>query len=99
MATIPLYRVLEEEYVRLHGSLPDHYPQSTNPEERLSAICKLIHELPQKRAALCLSGGGIRSATFGLGVLQGFAAHGLLDKFDYLSTVSGGGYIGSWLTA
>ena len=50
-------------------------------------------------AALCLSGGGIRSATFGLGVLQTLARYGLLGDFHYLSTVSGGGYIGSWLTA
>ncbi len=50
-------------------------------------------------SALCISGGGIRSATFGLGVLQGLAEFGLLSRFDYLSTVSGGGYIGSWLTA
>lgn len=49
--------------------------------------------------ALCFSGGGIRSATFGLGVVQALARHGLLDKFDYLSTVSGGGYLGSWLSA
>ncbi len=50
-------------------------------------------------AALCLSGGGIRSATFALGVMQGLARFGLLGQFHYLSTVSGGGYIGSWLTA
>jgi predicted acylesterase/phospholipase RssA len=50
-------------------------------------------------AALCLSGGGIRSATFALGVLQGLARFGLLGQFHYLSTVSGGGYIGSWLSA
>jgi hypothetical protein len=50
-------------------------------------------------AALCISGGGIRSATFGLGVLQGLARFGLLGQFHYLSTVSGGGYIGSWLSA
>jgi len=48
---------------------------------------------------LAISGGGIRSATFNLGVLQGFAQLGLLRSFDYLSTVSGGGYIGSWLSA
>lgn len=48
--------------------------------------------------ALCLSGGGIRSATFGLGVLQGLAQVGALSRFHYLSTVSGGGYIGSWLS-
>ncbi len=50
-------------------------------------------------SALCISGGGIRSATFGLGAIQRMAEHGLLGKFDYLSTVSGGGYIGSWLSA
>ena len=49
--------------------------------------------------ALCLSGGGIRSATFALGVIQGLAAQGVLNAFDYLSTVSGGGYIGAWLTS
>ncbi|OJW29595.1 MAG: hypothetical protein BGO51_11160 [Rhodospirillales bacterium 69-11] len=48
-------------------------------------------------SALCLSGGGIRSAAFSLGVLQALASHRLLERFDYLSTVSGGGYIGSWL--
>ena len=46
---------------------------------------------------VALSGGGIRSATFALGVLQGLADRGLLRQVDYLSTVSGGGYIGSWL--
>jgi len=49
-------------------------------------------------AAICLSGGGIRSAAFCLGVIQAFAARGMLKKFHYLSTVSGGGYIGGWLT-
>ena len=48
---------------------------------------------------LAISGGGIRSATFALGVLQGLALWGLLPRFDYLSTVSGGGYIGAWLSA
>ena len=49
--------------------------------------------------ALTFSGGGIRSATFNLGILQGFAEAGVLSKVDYLSTVSGGGYIGGWLVA
>lgn len=47
---------------------------------------------------LALSGGGIRSATFGLGVVQVLAEKGLIDEVDYLSTVSGGGYTGSFLT-
>jgi hypothetical protein len=59
----------------------------------------IIRELPLMRSALCLSGGGVRSAIFNLGILQGLARCGLLDKFDYLSTVSGGGFIASWLSA
>jgi hypothetical protein len=61
------------------------------------------------KTALCFSGGGIRSATFGLGVMQGLAAHSvptekenvppLLHAIDYLSTVSGGGYLGAWFSA
>jgi hypothetical protein len=47
---------------------------------------------------LALSGGGIRSAVFCLGALQAFAKHDILKNFDYLSTVSGGGYIGTSLT-
>ncbi len=50
-------------------------------------------------SALCISGGGIRSATFALGAIQALAGQGVLAAFDYLSTVSGGGYIGSWLTS
>ena len=52
-----------------------------------------------RRAALCFSGGGIRSATFGLGVLQALARRGVLPRFDFLSTVSGGGYLGGWFSA
>lgn len=58
-----------------------------------------LNEWGNGQTALCLSGGGIRSAAFALGVLQGLARYRLLSKFDYLSTVSGGGYIGAWLTA
>ena len=76
-------------------------------DEVIRGIYQIIHfeDQPEPkprqtpRSALCLSGGGVRSATFNLGVLQGLARCGLLEKFDYLSTVSGGGFIGSWLTA
>jgi hypothetical protein len=67
----------------------------------------------RRSTALCLSGGGIRSASFALGVIEALAVHprpasnqqapsedqSLLSQFNYLSTVSGGGYIGSWLSA
>lgn len=58
-----------------------------------------------ERVGLALSGGGIRSATFNLGVLQALAAlkdqagRSILHRMDYLCTVSGGGYIGGWLVA
>ncbi len=48
---------------------------------------------------LALSGGGVRSATFNLGLLQSLAKNKVLQYCDYLSTVSGGGYIGSCLSA
>ncbi|MBA3592122.1 patatin-like phospholipase family protein, partial [Methylibium sp.] len=44
---------------------------------------------------LALSGGGVRSATFCLGLLRGLAQRGQLPRLDYLSTVSGGGYVGA----
>ena len=48
---------------------------------------------------LACSGGGIRSATFNLGIIQGLAERGWLRQIDYISTISGGGYVGSWLVA
>lgn len=51
---------------------------------------------PSRCIGLALSGGGIRSATFSLGVLQALARKRLLQRFDYLSTVSGGSYIGCY---
>jgi predicted acylesterase/phospholipase RssA len=47
---------------------------------------------------LALSGGGIRSASYCLGVLQALAHERCLPEIDYLSTVSGGGYIGASLS-
>lgn len=44
-------------------------------------------------SGLGLSGGGIRSAALSLGVLQAFAEHDILKRFDYISSVSGGGYL------
>ena len=48
---------------------------------------------------LALSGGGVRSASFCLGVMQALDDAKLMNKVDYLSTVSGGGYIGTSLVA
>jgi predicted acylesterase/phospholipase RssA len=85
-----------------------------------SARIRQRRSVPEQQATsawgLCLSGGGIRSATFCLGVLEALSRAprppgaaplpfgdpavapepSLLGQFDYLSTVSGGGYIGTF---
>ncbi len=48
---------------------------------------------------LACSGGGIRSASFCLGVVQYLIAQKWFSKIDYLSTVSGGGYLGGCVSA
>ena len=93
---LPLWKVLLAEYKRLYDETPS--PEPTNLEE----VVALLHT--KDRTALCISGGGIRSASFALGVIQGLAKLGtdaknsVLNQIDYLSTVSGGGYVGSWLS-
>jgi hypothetical protein len=54
---------------------------------------------PPCLTGLSLSGGGIRSATVCLGILQAMEQHDFLRRFDYMSTVSGGGFIGGWWSA
>jgi len=51
------------------------------------------------RVGLAFSGGGIRSATFNLGILKALHKLDVLKHVDYFSTVSGGGYTGAWWTA
>jgi len=53
----------------------------------------------QGLVGLALSGGGIRSASFSLGVIQALEKCGILKSVDYLSTVSGGGFIGTCLSS
>lgn len=90
---LSLCQVLAEEYASLR---PDP-PSDSAITPTIQQLYKTAHE--SDFSALCLSGGGIRSATFGLGTIQGLAELRLMDELDYLSTVSGGGYIGSWLMA
>ncbi|MGH8663678.1 MAG: patatin-like phospholipase family protein, partial [Burkholderiales bacterium] len=85
--------VLEQE--RTYLGLPSSHARAQPGPEAEDLAAAATNNAPW---ALCLSGGGIRSATFALGVLQGLAQRKLLSRFHYLSTVSGGGYIGSWLS-
>jgi hypothetical protein len=82
-------------------------PAPAEPElSDLTSVIERERELLERTDAprgapigLAFSGGGIRSATFNLGIIQALADSRLLSRFHYLSTVSGGGYIGSWLSA
>jgi hypothetical protein len=78
---------------KLRGTGPAGRPPGEPPSHERRA------EGPTDLFGLALSGGGIRSATFSLGVIQALAQMGWLRQIDYLSTVSGGGYIGAWLSA
>lgn len=74
----------------------------TTGEEGKNKENSTFVDIGKDRIGLALSGGGIRSATFNLGILQALERAGVMKYVDYLSTVSGGGYIGScysWLMA
>lgn len=64
-----------------------------------SGACVLVPQEDASLIGLALSGGGIRSAAFCLGALQAMEREEVLKRVDYLSTVSGGGYIGCSLSA
>ena len=68
----------------------------TADSEATDAVAQLEDHPP---VGLALSGGGIRSASVALGLLQAFYRRGILRQIDYLSTVSGGGYAGSFLSS
>jgi len=92
MASIVEYppsKWLLEQELTARGQWPTENP--------LDDVYKVAESLNLQ--GLCFSGGGIRSATFNLGVLQGLSALGKLGSFDYLSTVSGGGYIHQFLAS
>lgn len=105
MAHIETTKILTEEANTIHGA--GSVPANLNAPD----LYRKLGELGS--TALCFSGGGIRSASFCLGVIEALASHprpnadatvasaknSMLAQFNYLSTVSGGGYVGGWLSA
>jgi hypothetical protein len=82
---------------RRHGK---RSPIVLEQEDRLRDGTPVMRPKPGSDViGLALSGGGIRSAAFCLGAIQSLEVRGLIEKLDYLSTVSGGGYIGTSMTA
>jgi hypothetical protein len=113
---LEMWEALAEEFEASGKTLPASFekiaagyyasPQTQTKEDVETALFQAFHQQP--RTALCFSGGGVRSATFGLGVMHGLAKAKFktgktekspLPEFDYLSTVSGGGYVGGWFSA
>ncbi|MDQ3280087.1 MAG: patatin-like phospholipase family protein [Acidobacteriota bacterium] len=91
-------RYFAERLTRFNAVLIETvYGDHVSDDQSIRSLYGFAHK--QEFAALCLSGGGIRSATFNLGVLQGLADHRMLNRLHYISTVSGGGYIGGWLSS
>lgn len=81
--------VLRREYIELWRRRPRTcYDEASRAAKRGRAP-------PPALYGVALSGGGIRSASFCLGALQALDQRGLAERIDYLSTVSGGGFIGS----
>lgn len=79
--------------------------RTINQAERQELLARrtLLHGAPPadkvvNAVGLALSGGGIRSATYCLGIVQVLVRQNLFTQFDYLSTVSGGGYVGTFLS-
>ncbi|HEX8310422.1 MAG TPA: hypothetical protein VF614_03825 [Chthoniobacteraceae bacterium] len=89
--------VKRREQMRLSAPPPNELsppaPSGPVPVEPTADFARVLNA-----TALALSGGGIRSATFCLGVVQTLHRRGLLTQLDYLSTVSGGGYLGSFIS-
>lgn len=115
------YAGLEERRTHLRDACRRHCDSPEQRKQVIDDAHKAVDDaatechtadIPLKRllhlcgsSAVCFSGGGIRSASFSLGILQGLARfslagspeNGFLHRLHYLSTVSGGGYTGSWL--
>lgn len=96
------------EDLKLEKFQEEVFPQELEEITRRRANCtesKTAKPLPNtlttenNLVGLACSGGGIRSASFCLGVIQFLISQKLFSKIDYLSTVSGGGYIGSCVSA
>jgi hypothetical protein len=87
------------------GKLLDIDPSDINTAERDEVLSRRQaagapnRDSNEDAVGLALSGGGIRSATFSLGVLQTLARKGVLAQVDFLSTVSGGGYLGCFISS
>jgi hypothetical protein len=99
-----LVKVWSDERRQEFKAAREHAPP-LSPQQNEALVLQAIvlealtrEECSRDLVGLALSGGGIRSASFNLGLLQALEPT-ILRRVDYLSTVSGGGYIGSFLSS
>jgi GNAT superfamily N-acetyltransferase len=98
MSDLPDFKSLFEEEHQLLSEADKENTGAPNADVALPGPAgePWIRSTRVDRVGLAFSGGGIRSATFNLGILKALHELGLLKHVDYLSTVSGGGYVGAW---
>jgi hypothetical protein len=68
---------------------------TTDDHDGPGAVWRLNYQIPEGHGGdtgLCLSGGGIRSATFALGATQQLESADRMDQLDLVAAVSGGAY-------
>lgn len=82
---------IERRWDKLYGDSPDRQLRALYESETPTTKHGLV--------GIAFSGGGIRSATLNLGIAQALHKRGIFEHIDYMSTVSGGGYLGSSLSA
>lgn len=73
-----------------------HEEAETRPADAAARWRYASHLPPTRKpggVGICVSGGGIRSACVTLGALQALRKHQILQRADYLVSVSGGGYM------
>jgi hypothetical protein len=95
--------VIYERRAKTNRQSPASTPRQPFPADADNPNYEKTRPRPEARQSdttgLAFSGGGIRSAAICLGALQALHRHRLIEGIDYLSTVSGGGYVGCCLSA
>jgi hypothetical protein len=100
-----LEKLLSSKNVKEKGAVPYGRRETRPPSSGKCESHGRVVEFPPRQAdkykllGLAFSGGGIRSATFNLGILQALSDLDMLRHVDYVSAVSGGSYIAAWLGA
>jgi hypothetical protein len=108
-AKLDLNRVIEQELDEIvlrrrqagfaaDSDCSDHRDAGAAPDKVRRPARHDPEQVRQELVGLAFSGGGVRSASFNLGLTQALDEHGVLRHVDYLSSVSGGSYVGGMLT-